>query len=103
MERIIGIKASDRDNVATIFRDVKKGDLITVLDKSGKEESIISSDDIPYGHKIAVCDINTGDNIVKYGESIGGASSDIKKGDYVHLHNLESLRGRGDLAGEKRI
>lgn len=36
---------------------------------------------------------------MKYGESIGAASSDIKKGDYVHIHNLEALRGRGDLEG----
>ena len=36
---------------------------------------------------------------MKYGESIGAASCDIKKGDYVHVHNLEALRGRGDLEG----
>ncbi len=34
---------------------------------------------------------------MKYGECIGAASCDIKKGDYVHVHNLEALRGRGDL------
>ena len=41
-------------------------------------------------------DINKGEHIIKYGESIGGATSNIKKGDYVHVHNLESLRARGD-------
>ena len=26
------------------------------------------------------------------------ASKDIKKGEYVHVHNLDSMRGRGDWA-----
>lgn len=52
---------------------------------------------VPYGHKIAVTDIPKGAHIMKYGESIGAASTDIKKGDYVHVHNLDALRGRGDL------
>ena len=37
--------------------------------------------------------------LMKYGECIGAASCDIRKGDYVHVHNLEALRGRGDLEG----
>ena len=28
------------------------------------------------------------------------ASADIKKGEYVHVHNLESMRGRGDWETE---
>jgi len=31
------------------------------------------------------------------GEAIGRATQAIAPGDHVHLHNLESLRGRGDL------
>ena len=37
------------------------------------------------------------ETLMKYGESIGRASRDIQKGDYVHVHNLEAMRGRGDL------
>ena len=37
---------------------------------------------------------------MKYGERIGIASVDISRGDYVHIHNLEAVRGRGDLKGE---
>ena len=33
---------------------------------------------------------------MKYGEEIGMASSDIQKGEHVHIHNLESMRARGD-------
>ena len=51
---------------------------------------------VPYGHKIALQDIAKGQIIVKYGEEIGMASSDIQKGEHVHIHNLESMRARGD-------
>ncbi|MDP1993088.1 MAG: SAF domain-containing protein [Syntrophales bacterium] len=37
-----------------------------------------------------------GDLIVKYGEPIGIATQDIRIGQHVHVHNLESARGRGD-------
>lgn len=56
-----------------------------------------SSADVPYGHKIAVRDIKAGEHIMKYGQSIGVADVDIKKGEYVHIHNMKALRGRGDL------
>ena len=52
---------------------------------------------MPYGHKIALRDIAPGEHIMKYGECIGAASHPISKGDYVHVHNLDALRGRGDL------
>jgi len=48
------------------------------------------------GHKYAVRDIEAGENIVKYGQPIGIASKDILPGQHVHVHNLESDRGRGD-------
>lgn len=34
---------------------------------------------------------------MKYGESIGRANEDIAFGEYVHIHNMEAMRGRGDL------
>ena len=38
---------------------------------------------------------------MKYGEEIGIATREIVKGEYVHIHNLDSMRGRGDLEKEK--
>ncbi len=42
------------------------------------------------GHKYAICDINKGENIIKYGNPIGHATEDIKKGDHVHTHNVKT-------------
>jgi len=41
--------------------------------------------------------VKAGDPIIKYGLSIGKASRNIRAGQYVHVHNIESNRGRGDL------
>ena len=46
------------------------------------------------GHKYAVRDIQKGEQIIKYGFSIGVACEDIKEGELVHSHNLKtSLSG----------
>ena len=42
------------------------------------------------GHKYALCDIKTGENIIKYGNPIGHAVSDIKKGEHIHTHNMKT-------------
>jgi len=98
MELKLALKVDDLDNVATIFANgIVDGMQVEMRDKKGVSEIITVHGDVPYGHKIAVKDINKGEAIMKYGESIGRASCDIKKGDYVHVHNLEAMRGRGDL------
>ena len=42
------------------------------------------------GHKYAVTDIESGKNIIKYGNPIGHAICDIKKGEHVHSHNMQT-------------
>jgi len=37
-----------------------------------------------------------GEPVIKYGEVIGRATKDIGEGTHAHVHNIESLRGRGD-------
>ncbi len=42
------------------------------------------------GHKYALCDIKEGENIIKYGNPIGHATADIKKGEHIHTHNMKT-------------
>lgn len=42
------------------------------------------------GHKYAVRDIASGDNIIKFGNPIGHATCDIKQGEHVHSHNMKT-------------
>jgi altronate dehydratase small subunit len=93
---------SERDNVATLLEDVAPK--TEILIRLGNDTSTVHArESISFGFKIAVSDIARGTAIIKYGEPIGIASSDIKQGAMVHIHNLEGGRGRGDLAkGEVR-
>lgn len=59
------------------------------------DEEIILKEKIPQGHKIALCDIAKGEEIIKYGSTIGIAKCDIKKGSWVHTHNMKT--GLGEL------
>lgn len=88
------------DNVATAVQELKAGQTATV--RSGTElHYVILEEDIPYGHKFSVRDISLGEHILKYGEVIGQATSNIGIGHHAHVQNIESLRGRGDLQGEE--
>ena len=53
------------------------------------DQSIVSIDPVPFGHKICLKPINKGEPIIKYDQVIGFASKSIKPGEHVHSHNLE--------------
>ncbi|MGE5256183.1 MAG: UxaA family hydrolase [Hyphomicrobiales bacterium] len=87
-----------QDNVATAIRDIAAGKTAMV---GVEDEGMIIrvGQDIPFGHKLALRHIHTGEDILKYGTVIGRATSDIQPGDHVHVHNVESTRARGDWDG----
>jgi altronate dehydratase small subunit len=83
------------DNVATCMTEMKPGDIAEVAVGTEKKR-IVLVDAIPYGHKLALFHLDPGDVIVKYGNVIGKASRCIEAGQHVHVHNVESIRARGD-------
>jgi altronate dehydratase small subunit len=87
---------NERDNVGIIKQDVLKGQKIR-MQCLETEDLIEVKQDIPFGFKIALRDIDRQERIYKFGEAIGCASIPITKGEMVHVHNVEGLRGRGDL------
>ncbi len=94
--KIDAIVLREEDNVATSLRDLESREdaLVGTLERT---QTVLVRERIPYGHKFAVRDIRKGEEILKYGEVMGRATSDIASGKHVHVHNVESLRGRGDL------
>ncbi len=85
------------DNVANLIGPGKKGETVECTVEGQAEKSTLTLlDDIPSNHKVAPVDVESGSPIMKYGLNIGRASCDIKKGQHVHVHNIESNRGRGD-------
>ena len=74
-----------RDNVAIALRDLKSGEEMLLPD--GRHLTILV--DIAYSHKVSLDDIPTGVAVIKYGETIGEAKEPIRKGEWVHKHNLD--------------
>ena len=88
MKRAIAL--SEKDNVATMIDKAERGEDVEVV-IGGRRIIIIAEDEIPFGHKIALKDIKEGEKVIKYGEPIGRATRDIRKGEHVHIHNLKSM------------
>ena len=78
MDKIVRLRAED--NVVVANRTLEAG-----YDIGG----IVLRDAIPAGHKIASSDISAGARILKYGQTIGYAMSDIPSGTHLHTHNVE--------------
>jgi len=76
------------DNVVTALADVGAGEVLTVQGTNAKFE-LRCNKAIPFGHKIALKEVAEGEAIIKYGQRIGCASCAIKKGDWVHTHNVK--------------
>tara|TARA_R110001599_G_scaffold279297_1_gene480594 strand:- start:141 stop:443 length:303 start_codon:yes stop_codon:yes gene_type:complete len=86
-----------RDNVATCLSALKAGDAVD-LECAGATLAIAMATDVPFGHKFALEPIEAGGEIRKYGVVVAQATQAIAAGEHVHVHNVESRRGRGDRA-----
>ncbi len=80
----------EKDNVATVLMDVEAGDAVEIAGAATRR--IEAAGPVPFGHKIALTAISGGKKIRKYGETIGIATSAIRAGTHVHVHNLKSSR-----------
>ena len=84
------IKIHPADTVAVALSPLKKGTEIRLDD-----QTVTLTEDIPQGHKFALTDIAEGESVIKYGNPIGVAKTDIAKGSWIHTHNMKT--GLGDL------
>lgn len=88
------IKINPADSVAVALRPLVKGEQFNI-----NGENIVLNEDVPQGHKFAVKDIKCGENVIKYGASIGVAKDNISKGCWIHTHNVKT--GLGELLDYK--
>lgn len=79
------IKLNEKDNVLVLPEGGRAGEKT----KSGVK--LLGA--VPAGHKIASEDIAAGAPVVKYGHAIGSAKTGIKKGEWVHEHNVATRLG----------
>lgn len=84
------IKINENDNVAVALEVIPEH---TTVNVSGTDVTTLM--EIPAGHKFALADIAEGSPVIKYGFRIGNATTAVKKGEWIHTHNLKT--GLGDL------
>ena len=87
------LQLSTSDNVGTTVDDISAG---IEINTGGR--TVVLVEDVPFGHKVALEPVDVGGEVRKYGEVIGTATQAIEVGEWVHTHNCESTRGRGDRA-----
>ncbi len=79
------VKISGKDNVAVAVKRLSAG-----WETECDGIQIRLSNDIPAGHKFSLREIDMNENIVKYGVPIGRAVQRIRKGEWVHTHNMRT-------------
>ena len=83
------IRLYSQDTVAVAVRDLSAGETVFVGD-----EAILIKNQIRMGHKIALRDLEEGEDVIRYGVPIGHAVQPISRGEWVHDHNLFTNRPR---------
>lgn len=86
------IKIHENDKVVVALKTIPQGETLTV-EVQGETRQITALEEIPAGHKMAICDISAGEEIVKYGSRIGNAKEDIQAGQWIHTHNIKTALG----------
>lgn len=86
------LKINENDNVVVALNTIPAGETITV-EAEGKTLSVSAKEEIPAGHKMAICDIPEGGEVIKYGYRIGNAKEAIAAGNWIHVHNVKTALG----------
>lgn len=93
------IQLNPRDNVVVALRDIDADETITV-----DGEAITVLEPVKRGHKIAIRAIKEQANVIKYGAPIGHAKQPIRKGNWVHTHNVATnLSGKIDYTYQPEL
>jgi len=71
------------DNIAVARVPLSPGQKLSI-----DGSAVTVRDSVPAGHKIAVRQIPRGESIVRYGQMMGRASTDILPGSHVHTQNV---------------
>lgn len=74
-----------KDNVAVAVATIEAGALLV----GGGVAGVHAVEVIPPHHKVALAAMAAGAPVIKYGETIARAKTDIAAGAWVHTHNLK--------------
>jgi arabinonate dehydratase len=78
----LAIRLHPHDNVAIARHALPSGSLLS------EYAGVVARADIPAAHKIAIADVGQGEPVRRYGQIIGFATQQIRRGEHVHTQNL---------------
>ena len=81
------LKVNPRDNVVIAIKQIVCGEDVVV----DGVKLLSAAEDVAASHKVALVDIKSGGDIIRYGEPIVQARDDIGKGRWVHVHNTQPI------------
>lgn len=76
------IKTNPNDNVGIVVNPAGLPPGTMIMDE------IILTENIPMGHKVALADLTRDSAVIRYGQTIGYAMRDVKKGAWINEHNM---------------
>lgn len=93
------IKIHELDNVVIAVDGLQAGTEVIIGDLRCQVQN-----DIPVNHKMALQDMKPGTKVIKYGNVIGHTTREVKKGEWVHSHNMQtSLDGMLEYTYEPTV
>lgn len=82
-----------KDNVAVALADLSAGDRCLVIEDGGNKYEVAVLEDVAFGHKFALANLAQDAPVFKYGEEIGKMKTGVKRGGWIHVHNMYCDRG----------
>ena len=82
------------DNVGVVVVEgvVAGQELLGVQLEDDSDFRVTANHDVPIGHKVALADLADGQDVTKYGETVGRMVAGAARGDHVHTHNMKTKR-----------
>lgn len=89
---------NEGDSVGVAVRNLTPGTANGGYLNAPGDVQVELTEPVSLGHKIALTDIADGADVIEYGVRVAHASSAIKRGQHVHVHNVRSARWQHSVA-----
>lgn len=83
---------NEGDHVGVAVQDVEPGRAVVVYMDSERGDELEVLERVPLGHKVALIDLEAGVDVIEYRVPVGRTRQPVRKGEWVHVHNLRSRR-----------
>jgi (2R)-sulfolactate sulfo-lyase subunit alpha len=90
---------SEGDSVAVAVRELSPGTAEGGYLQGPQSVTVQLIEPVPLGHKFALRDIASGEEVIEYGVPVAVATASIATGQHAHVHNLRSIRWQSSIAG----